>query len=153
MACFLTFLGPVSSYSLVWAISLLCLYFPRPAQFWFHPQQFLFSVGPCPGRRPWQVSVESSWRLSYHVPISCVNSWNGQASPSFICCSQIGLLCFPLSISWLFGSSVKCSLVLSLCFLLCRHLNSHAGFVAAGGLPLFICILWFFLLSMLPMIF
>lgn len=52
----LRFPGPVSSHSLVWAISLLCLYFP-----WFHCLLILISVGPCSGRAAWQVSSESLW--------------------------------------------------------------------------------------------
>ena len=93
----LRFPGPVSSYSLVWAICLLCLYFP-----WFHCLLILISVGPCSRRAPWQVSNESLWgwmvplRLSYHMSVSCV---------SFSPCSQIFLPCFPLTICWSFGGS------------------------------------------------
>ena len=95
----LRFPGPVSSYSLVWAISLLCLYFP-----WFHCLLMLISAGPCSGRAPWQVSNESLWgwmvpsRLSYYMSVSCV---------SFSPCSQIFLPCFPLTICWSFGGSFR----------------------------------------------
>ena len=68
----LRFPGPVSSYSLVWAISLLCLYFP-----WFHFLLILISVGPCSRRAPWQVSNESLWgdcltMCLFHVSLSAL---------------------------------------------------------------------------------
>lgn len=91
------FLSPI----FIWTFPFFCIYWPCPGQFWFHAQQLLLGIQPCPERtlegQFWEFIQTRLFHPQQHTSLMACS----KITPSFSYQFKIGLPRIPVSILWL----------------------------------------------------